>query len=232
MTESEKIYRLLASIDRRLSRLERQAEADNAREVDTAAACRILGKSAGAVNKMVQRGKRKRVRHSQQAAASMTVEAKSEAAMNLEVAISALGAQQPAQAGEHGIVWDNQVTFKVTVTNKAAGDYNRYVLVPLFIVKTDSAGNTRDCLVTWEQASLNLKPGESKDLQFTFDDLDYGTYALNVYARNNEPDDGDLASKLTCLEKPGESKYYDLQRPAQRPQGRERAAEVQVERVE
>lgn len=45
MTESEKIYRLLASIDRllasidrRLSRLERQAEADNAREVDTAAA--------------------------------------------------------------------------------------------------------------------------------------------------------------------------------------------------
>lgn len=34
MTESEKIYRLLASIDRRLSRLERQAEADNAREVD------------------------------------------------------------------------------------------------------------------------------------------------------------------------------------------------------
>jgi ribosome-binding ATPase YchF (GTP1/OBG family) len=56
MTESEKIYRLLASIDRRLSRLERQAEADNAREVDTAAACRILGKSAGAVNKMVQRG--------------------------------------------------------------------------------------------------------------------------------------------------------------------------------
>ena len=28
MTESEKIYRLLASIDRRLSRLERQAEAD------------------------------------------------------------------------------------------------------------------------------------------------------------------------------------------------------------
>lgn len=56
MTESEKIYRLLASIDRRLSRLERQAEADNAREVDTAEACRILGKSAGAVNKMVQRG--------------------------------------------------------------------------------------------------------------------------------------------------------------------------------
>ena len=56
MTENEKIYRLLASIDRRLSRLERQAEADNAREVDTAAACRILGKSAGAVNKMVQRG--------------------------------------------------------------------------------------------------------------------------------------------------------------------------------
>lgn len=56
MTESEKIYRLLASIDRRLSRLERQAEADSGREVDTAAACRILGKSAGAVNKMVQRG--------------------------------------------------------------------------------------------------------------------------------------------------------------------------------
>ena len=56
MTESEKIYRLLASIDRRLSRLERQTEADNSREVDTAAACRILGKSAGAVNKMVQRG--------------------------------------------------------------------------------------------------------------------------------------------------------------------------------
>lgn len=56
MTENEKIMRLLASIDRRLSRLERQAEADNAREVDTAAACRILGKSAGAVNKMVQRG--------------------------------------------------------------------------------------------------------------------------------------------------------------------------------
>lgn len=31
-------------------------EADSGREVDTAAACRILGKSAGAVNKMVQRG--------------------------------------------------------------------------------------------------------------------------------------------------------------------------------
>ena len=55
MSENEKIYRLLASTDRRLSRLERQAEADNAREVDTAEACRILGKSAGAVNKMVQR---------------------------------------------------------------------------------------------------------------------------------------------------------------------------------
>lgn len=38
MTESEKIYRLLASIDRRLSRLERKAEADSDREVDTAAA--------------------------------------------------------------------------------------------------------------------------------------------------------------------------------------------------
>lgn len=34
MTESEKIYRLLASIDRRLSRLERQAEADNARKAE------------------------------------------------------------------------------------------------------------------------------------------------------------------------------------------------------
>ena len=132
--------------------------------------------------------------------------------MNLEVAISALGAQQPAQAGEHGIVWDNQVTFKVTVTNKAAGDYNRYVLAPLFIVKTDSAGNTRGSMVTYEQASLNLKPGESKDLQFTFDNLAYGsTYSLNVYARNDEPDDSE-ASHLTNLVKPGESKYYDLQR--------------------
>ena len=146
------------------------------------------------------------------ATGSMTVEAKSEAAMNLEVAISALGAQQPAQAGEHGIVWDNQVTFKVTVTNKAAGDYNRYVLAPLFIVKTDSAGNTRGSMVTYEQASLNLKPGESKDLQFTFDNLAYGsTYSLNVYARNDEPDDSE-ASHLTNLVKPGESKYYDLQR--------------------
>ena len=146
------------------------------------------------------------------ATGSMTVEAKSEAAMNLEVAISALGAQQPAQAGEHGIVWDNQVTFKVTVTNKAAGDYNRYVLAPLFIVKTDSAGNTRGSMVTYEQTSLNLKPGESKDLQFTFDNLAYGsTYSLNVYARNDEPDDSE-ASHLTNLVKPGESKYYDLQR--------------------
>ena len=132
--------------------------------------------------------------------------------MNLEVAISALGAQQPAQAGEHGIVWDNQVTFNVTVTNKAAGDYNRYVLAPLFIVKTDSAGNARGSMVTYKQASLSLKPGESKDLQFTFDNLAYGsTYALNVYARNDEPDDSE-ASHLTNLVKPGESKYYDLQR--------------------
>lgn len=50
------IMRLLRRIDRRLAALEQHAASNNDREVDTAEACRILGKSAGAVNKMVQRG--------------------------------------------------------------------------------------------------------------------------------------------------------------------------------
>lgn len=56
MDNNDEIMRLLTRIDRRLSVLERKLQAESDREVDTAAACRILGKTRGAVNKMVQRG--------------------------------------------------------------------------------------------------------------------------------------------------------------------------------
>lgn len=56
MASNDEIMHMLRRIDRRLSELERKVQADSDREVDTAAACRILGKSRGAVNKMAQRG--------------------------------------------------------------------------------------------------------------------------------------------------------------------------------
>ncbi len=144
---------------------------------------------------------------------SMVVEEAVQSAMDLSVAIHAVGATEPAEGETFGKVYDSHVQWIAAITNNAEGEYNRYVLAPLFIVSKDEQGNVQGGqMVTYKQASLSLAPGETKELAFEFDNLAYGScYSLNIYARNDVPDDSE-ESHLTNLVNRGESKYYDIER--------------------
>ena len=117
--------------------------------------------------------------------------------MNLSVDINALNAD------EDMIIYDSHIKFKVDVTNNnTEGEYNRYILAPLFIVDENGHGS----MVTYLSKNVIIPAGETQTFYFEFDNLAYGSvYALNIYGRNEN-------EVTTNLVKPGESKYYTIDR--------------------
>ena len=116
--------------------------------------------------------------------------------MNLSVDINALNAD------ENMTVYDSHIKFKVDVTNNnTEGEYNRYLLAPLFIVDEDNHGS----MVTYLSKNVLIPAGETQTFYFEFDNLAFGSrYALNIYGRNEN-------EVTTNLVHPGESKYYTVQ---------------------
>jgi len=127
---------------------------------------------------------------------TVTIGGSSTSVMNLSVDISAVGADE-----ENMVVYDSYIKFKVDITNNSTGEYNKYVLAPLFIVGDDGAQ-----MVTYQNQSLSLAAGETRTLYFEFDNLAYGSrYALNIYGKNENDSLKNLVGK-------GESKIYTIQR--------------------
>ena len=114
--------------------------------------------------------------------------------MNLSVVIEATNAID-------GVIYDTHAHFKVDVTNNADGEFNRYLLAPLFIVENGSG-----TMVTYQQTTLRIPAHETVTLYYDFDNLAYGsTYALNIYGRNEN-------EQTVNLVEPGHSVYYQVQR--------------------
>ena len=116
--------------------------------------------------------------------------------MNLSVDINALNAD------ENMIVYDSHIKFKVDVTNNnTEGEYNRYLLAPLFIVDENNHGS----MVTYLSSNVVIPAGETQTFYYEFDNLAFGSrYALNIYGRN----ENDVTTNLV---QPGESKIYTVQ---------------------
>ena len=116
--------------------------------------------------------------------------------MNLTVDINALNAD------ENMIIYDSHIKFKVDVTNhNTEGEYNRYLLAPLFIVDENNHGS----MITYLSQNVIIPAGETQTFYFEFDNLAFGSrYALNIYGRNEN-------EVTTNLVHPGESKYYTVQ---------------------
>ena len=133
--------------------------------------------------------------------------------MNLSVVINAINADSTDDENIHGVIYDSHAEFEATITNNSDGEYNKYVLAPLFIVKRNADGTVGGgSMVTYKQSSLSLAAGESKTLRFEFDNLAYGaTYSMNIYARNNVPDEEEGAHVENIVER-GKSKYYEIAR--------------------
>ena len=117
--------------------------------------------------------------------------------MNLSVEINAMNAD------EDMIIYDSHIKFKVDVTNNnTEGEYNRYLLAPLFIVDENNHGS----MITYLSSNVNIPAGETQTFYYEFDNLAYGSvYALNIYGRNEN-------EVTTNLVHPGESKYYTINR--------------------
>ena len=114
--------------------------------------------------------------------------------MDLSVIIEATNAVD-------GIIYDTHARFKVDVTNNADGEFNRYLLAPLFIVENGSG-----TMVTYQQTTLRIPAHETVTLYYDFDNLAYGsTYALNMYGRNEN-------EQTVNLVEPGHSVFYQVQR--------------------
>ena len=131
---------------------------------------------------------------------SVTISPLVESTMNMSVVIAADNAVD-------GTIYDSHAHFRVDVTNNGEGEYNKYVLAPLFIISIDPATlRVSGSMVTYSQSALQLQPGETKTLYFDFNDLAYGSmYSLNVYARNEN-------DELVNLVTSGGSILYDIQR--------------------
>ena len=116
--------------------------------------------------------------------------------MNLSVDINAMNAD------ENMVIYDSHIKFKVDVTNNnTEGEYNRYLLAPLFIVDENNHGT----MVTYLSSNVIIPAGETQTFYYEFDNLAYGSrYALNIYGRNEN-------EVTTNLVHPGESKYYTVQ---------------------
>ena len=117
--------------------------------------------------------------------------------MNLSVDINAFNAD------ENMIIYDSHIKFKVDVTNNnTEGEYNRYILAPLFYVDENGKGT----MVTYLSRNVNIPAGETQTFYFEFDNLAFGSvYALNIYGRNEN-------EVTTNLVPPGGSKYYTINR--------------------
>ena len=111
-----------------------------------------------------------------------------------------------AENAVDGVIYDSHAHFRVDITNNGTGEYNKYVLAPLFLVTTDESGNVSGEMITYSQSSLNLQPGETKTLYFDFNNLAYGsTYSLNIYARNEN-------DALVNIVASGNSVFYQIER--------------------
>lgn len=132
---------------------------------------------------------------------------------NLSVEIAALDASAAVKDKTHGTIYDSSVRFKATITNNNTAEYNKYILAPLFICTWDAEkGKFAGSMVTYKQVTISVPAGESRDYYFDFDNLAYGsTYSMNIYARNNVPQEED-ASHVDNIVKKGESKYYAIER--------------------
>ncbi len=117
--------------------------------------------------------------------------------MNLSVEINALNADEDMN------IFDNHIKFQVEVTNEnTEGEYNRYILAPLFIVDEEGHGT----MVTYLSRNVVIPAGETQTFFFEFDNLAFGSvYALNIFGRNEN-------EVTTNLVKPGESKFYTINR--------------------
>ena len=126
---------------------------------------------------------------------SVTIEGAAETVpMDLSVVIEATNAID-------GVIYDTHARFKVDVTNNADGEYNRYLLAPLFIVDESGKGT----MVTYQQTTLRIPAHETVTLYYDFDNLAYGsTYALNIYGRNEN-------EQTVNLVESGHSVYYQVQ---------------------
>ena len=117
--------------------------------------------------------------------------------MNLSVDINAIGASEDMN------IYDSYIKFKVDVTNNnTEGEYNRYILAPLFIVDENGHGE----MVTYLSRNVVIPAGETQTFYFEFDNLAFGSvYALNIFGRNEN-------EQTTNLVPPGGSKYYTINR--------------------
>ena len=117
--------------------------------------------------------------------------------MNLSVDINALNADEDMN------IYDSHIKFKVDVTNNnTEGEYNRYILAPLFIVDEEGHGT----MTTYLSRNVVIPAGETQTFYFEFDNLAFGSvYALNIFGRNED-------EVTTNLVKPGESKFYTINR--------------------
>ncbi len=143
---------------------------------------------------------------------SVTIAQSAEAQeLNLSVVIAAENAVPADNPGDFDVIYDSHAHFSATITNNSNGEYNKYVLAPLFIITKNEDGTVAGgTMVTYKQSTLNLAAGESKTLYFDFDNLAYGsTYAMNVYARNYVPDNEE-GTHLENIVQPGQSVYYDI----------------------
>ena len=144
---------------------------------------------------------------------SVTIEQSAEAQeLNMSVVIKAENATtQPSGDNIFGEIYDSHGRFSATITNHSNGEYNKYVLAPLFIINKNEDGSVAGgSMVTYKQSQLSLAAGETKTIYFDFDNLAYGsTYAMNLYARNFVPDEEE-GTHVENLVKSGESVYYDV----------------------
>ncbi len=131
--------------------------------------------------------------------------------LNLSVVIKTENSVPADNAGDFDVIYDSHARFSAAITNHSNGEYNKYVLAPLFIVEKNEDGSVvGGSMVTYKQQTISLAAGETKTYYFDFDNLAYGsTYAMNIYARNNVPDSED-ASHVDNIVEPGHSVYYDI----------------------
>ena len=134
--------------------------------------------------------------------------------LNLSVVIKAENATKDAYTDgtniTYGEIYDSRARFSAAITNHSSGEYNKYILAPLFLITKNEDGTVSGSMVTYKQETISLAAGETKTFYFDFDNLAYGsTYSMNIYARNNVPDSED-ASHVDNIVERGKSLYYDI----------------------
>ena len=134
--------------------------------------------------------------------------------LNLSVVIKAENATKDAYTDgtniTYGEIYDSRARFSAAITNHSNGEYNKYILAPLFLITKNEDGTVSGSMVTYKQETISLAAGETKTFYFDFDNLAYGsTYSMNIYARNNVPDSED-ASHVDNIVERGKSLYYDI----------------------